>query len=68
MGYKGASGNRDTQLASRSVLNDFTGEALTISASSLFQNGTARILKAYWRWRVGGTNRRGHVALCGLDG
>ncbi len=48
----GVSGNRGSQLAFRSVLDDFTGEALIILASSLFQNGTARMLKAYWRRRV----------------
>ncbi len=63
----GTSGNRDCQWASRSVMKDFTEEALIISASSLFQNGTARIAKANWRRRVGGTCRRGRVALCGLD-
>ncbi len=46
-----ASGNRDCQLASRSVLKDFTEDALTISAGNLFQNGTARMAKAYWRRR-----------------
>ncbi len=40
VGYMGTSGNRDNQLASGSVLNDFTGDALTISADSLLQNGT----------------------------
>ncbi len=45
----GTSGNRDRQWASRSVLKDFTEEALTISAGSLFQNGAARIGKANWR-------------------
>ncbi len=48
----GTLGNRDCQLASRSVLKDFTDEALTISACSLFQNGAARMLKAYWRRQV----------------
>ncbi len=38
----GTSGNRDCQRASRSALKDFTDDALTISAGSLFQNGTAR--------------------------
>ncbi len=38
--------------ASRSVLKDFTEGALIISASSLFQNWTARMVKAYWRRRV----------------
>ncbi len=35
----GTSANRDCQWASRSVLKDFTEDALTISAGSLFQNG-----------------------------
>ncbi len=48
----GASGNRDCQWSSRSALKDFAENALTISAGSLFQNGTARSLKAYWRRRV----------------
>ncbi len=48
----GTSGNWDYQWASRSVLKDFTEEALTISAGNLFQNGTARIVKANWRRRV----------------
>ncbi len=33
-GYMGTSGNRDSQLASRNVLNDFTVNALTIAAVS----------------------------------
>ncbi len=37
---------RDSQLASRSVLNDFTDDALAISTGSLFQNEIARLLKA----------------------
>ncbi len=37
----GTSGKRDCQWASRSVLEDFTEDVLTISAGSLFQNGTA---------------------------
>ncbi len=48
LGYMGALGNRDCQLASRRVLKDFTEDALTISAGSLFQNGTARMMKTYW--------------------
>ncbi len=48
MGNIGNSGNRDCQWASRSVLKDFTEDALTISVSSLFQNGTARMVKEYW--------------------
>ncbi len=63
----GTSGNRDCQWASRSALKDFTEDALTISAGNLFQNGTARMVKANWQRRVGGTCRRGRVALSGLD-
>ncbi len=37
----GTSGNRACQWASRSALKDFTEDALTISAGSLFQNCTA---------------------------
>ncbi len=48
----GTSGNRDCQRASRSALKDFTDDALTISAGSLFQNGTAQMVKANWRRRV----------------
>ncbi len=48
----GTSENRDCQWASRNVLKDFTKDALTISACSLFQNGTARIVKANWRRRL----------------
>ncbi len=44
--------NRNRQLASRGVLKDFTEDALTVSAGSLFQNGTARIVKANWRRRL----------------
>ncbi len=33
---------------SRSVLNNFTESALTISAGSLLQHGTAKIMKAFW--------------------
>ncbi len=42
----GTSGNRDCQRASRSALKNFADDALTISAGSLFQNGTARMVKA----------------------
>ncbi len=45
----GTSGNRDCHWASRSVLKDFTEDALTISPGSLFQNGSVRIVKANWR-------------------
>ncbi len=34
LGYKGTSGNRDSHLASRSALNDFIDDALTIAAGS----------------------------------
>ncbi len=36
----GTSGNRDCQWASKSALEDFPEDALSISAGSLFQNGT----------------------------
>ncbi len=45
----GTSGNRACQRASRGTLKDFTEDALKISAGSLFQNGTARMVKANWR-------------------
>ncbi len=45
-------GNRDCQWASRCILKDFKEDALTISGGSLFQIGTARMVKAYWLWRV----------------
>ncbi len=48
----GTSGNRDCQWASRSVLKDFTEDALTISAGSLLQNETVRMVKANWPRRV----------------
>ncbi len=65
----GILGNRDCQWVSRSVWKYFTEDALTISASSVFQNGTARrrIGDGAYSITVGGTCRRGHVALCGLD-
>ncbi len=37
----GISGNKDSQLASIRILNDFTDEVLPISAGSLSRNGTA---------------------------
>ncbi len=46
--HMGTSGNRDCQWASRSVLKDFTEDAMIISASSLFRRWTAGLLKAYW--------------------
>ncbi len=57
----GTSGNRDCQWASWSVLKDFTENALTISAGSLFQNGTVRIVTAYGRQRVR------HCCWCNLQ-
>ncbi len=40
VGYVGyISGNRDSQLASISILNDFTDDVLTTSADSLLKNG-----------------------------
>ncbi len=65
-------GSKGSQMTSISVWNDFTGDAFTISVRGLFQNGTARMLSAHWQRRVniaiGGTYRRGHVGLRGLDG
>ncbi len=70
-GLDGYFGEQGLPVASRSVLKDFTKEALTISAGSLFQNGTARIMKANWRrcvqHRCWWTCRHGRVALCGVD-
>ncbi len=37
VGYMGTSGNRDCQLASRSVLKDLTDDAFTFVDGSLFQ-------------------------------
>ncbi len=42
VGDMGTSGNGGYQLVSRSVLQDFTDDALTVSVGRLFQNGTAR--------------------------
>ncbi len=36
-----------SQLASRSIMNDFTDDVLTTSTDSLLQNGTVRILN-FW--------------------
>ncbi len=44
MVYMDTSWNRGCHLASRVDLEDFTDDALTISAGSLFQ-----MLEAYWR-------------------
>ncbi len=57
------SGNRDCQWTSRSVLKDFTEDALTIAAGILFQN-----CDGAYNLSVCGTRRRGRVALCGLHG
>ncbi len=51
-GFVGYSWTRDSQLAFRSVLNDFTGDALTISDGRLFQNGAGVVLKLYWCRRI----------------
>ncbi len=48
----GTSGNRDCQWASRSVLKNFTEDALTIAAGSLFQNGTAFELGRHERFAL----------------
>ncbi len=45
----GALGHRDCRLVSRSELKDFTDKPLTISAGSLFENWSARLLYEYWR-------------------
>ncbi len=65
----GTSGNSDCQLACRSFLKDFTEDPLTISAGSLFQNETVRMLisDGGYNFSVGGTYRRGRVPLCGLN-
>ncbi len=47
-GLDGYLGEQDCRRASRSALKDFTDDALTISAGSLFQNRTARMVKANW--------------------
>ncbi len=52
VGYMGTSGNMDSHLASGSVLNDFTDDALATSAGSLFQSGAALMVNAFWRQRV----------------
>ncbi len=61
--------NTSGKLASRSVLKDFTDNALTIPAGNLFRKGTTRTLKACWRrWDnlpVDGTYRRNRVFLYG---
>ncbi len=54
------SGNRDSQMAPRSVLNDFTDDALTITARKRIGDGGYNV-------SVGIIYRRGRVALCGLD-
>ncbi len=46
LGYMCTSGNRDCKLASRCASIDFTDDALTISAGSLFQNGKAESVLA----------------------
>ncbi len=69
--YLGTLGNKDWQLVPRSVLKDFSDDAFPTSVSNLFLNGTTRMLKPYWRWRVqhsvGETNGRGRVAVGVLD-
>ncbi len=48
MVYMANSGNK-MYVTSKSTLKDFTVDALTASASNLFQNGIARTLSACWR-------------------
>ncbi len=52
VGKMGTSGNRN-------ALKDFTDDALTISAGSLFDDATARVVKANWQRRV--QHRYNHV-------
>ncbi len=65
MGCIGTSGDRDIQLVSRNALNDFTDDALTISAGSY-----SCIVSLIGRYNtsIAETYRHGRVALCGLDG
>ncbi len=51
-GLGGYFGEQDCQWASNSVLKDFTVDALSILAGSLFQNETAQMVKANWQRRV----------------
>ncbi len=57
---------------SRSALKGLPVDALATSAGSLFTNGTARTRKRVgdggYNIPAGGTNRRGRIALGGLDG
>ncbi len=48
VGYMDVSRNMDCQLASRSVLKDFTGDALLFSSGNLFQKGTAGMVFSCW--------------------
>ncbi len=48
----GLYGNRVCQLASRSVLKDFTDDALTISAGSLFGPNAENALVPVGSWNV----------------
>ncbi len=61
--------NTSGKLTSRSVLKDFTDNALTISADNLLRRETAQTLNACWRrWDnlpVDGTFGRGRVAFNG---
>ncbi len=52
VGSMGTSGSRNSQLASRSVLNDFTDDGFSISAGILLQSGATQRLEAYLRRRV----------------
>ncbi len=69
-GLDGYFGERDCQWASKSVLTDFTEDALTISAGSSEMGQPAwwnGIVNGAHNISVGGTCRRGRVALCGMD-
>ncbi len=76
----GTSGNSDCQWASGGAVKDFTEDALAISAGNLFQNGTARTVKAkcrrcvqhrcWWNLNAWPRSRRpSHFSYCrmGLD-
>ncbi len=58
-GLYGYFGEQGLPAGIQECLERFQDDALTISAGSLFQNGTARMVKANWRRRdsiaVGGT-------------
>ncbi len=44
VGYMGTSGNKDSQLAPKSVFNDFTDNTLTISVGVYFKMGISQMV------------------------